>query len=84
MNAAKLTKTQFKTATIILALAVLAEDGEVSQYEARRAGAWTEALSALVDKGILVREYKSFVMPSGPYAGQTLQNQAFYSAGALA
>jgi hypothetical protein len=80
MNTAKLTKTQFKTAVTVLGLAVLAEDGEVSEYAARTNGAWVAALSALVEKGVLTVRTGPFVMPVGPYAGQELAGQRFYSA----
>jgi uncharacterized protein YqgC (DUF456 family) len=79
-NGADLTKTQFKTAAGVLALAALSTDGWVSEYAARtEGGAWVQALSALVAKGVLVREMRPFVMPVGPYAGQTV-SEPFYSA----
>lgn len=77
---ANLTQTQFKTVTGVLSLAVLSEDGWVSEYDARtKGGAWVAALAALVRKGLLVTEVRPFVMPVGPYAGQTFQEK-FYSA----
>lgn len=75
-----LTKTQFATAAVVLALATVSENGEVSVYAARTGGAWVQALSALVKKGVLTVRYGDFVMPTGPYAGQTLTDQPFYSA----
>lgn len=74
-----LSKTQFKTATIVLGLAALTEGGWVSEYAARTNGAWTQALAALVTKGVLVKERRPFLMPVGPYAGETFQ-EWFYSA----
>lgn len=76
----KLTPTQFKTAVTVLGLAALSEDGEVSEYDARTNGAHLTALRALVDKGVLHVRRGDFVMPTGPYAGETLTGQAFYSA----
>jgi len=76
---AQMTDLQFRTATIVLSLAVLAEGGEVSEYAARTAGAHLNALAALVRKGVLVRRFGPFVLPTGPYAGQTV-TEAFYSA----
>lgn len=78
MNA-KLTKTQFKTAVAVLGLIALSETGEVSEYAARTNGAWVTALSALVSKGILTVRRGDFIPPNGPYAGQVLTNQAYYS-----
>lgn len=79
-NTATLTKTQFRTAAGVLSLAVLSEDGWVSEFAARTAGgAHLAALRALVAKGILVREMRPFTMLVGPLAGQEIST-AFYSA----
>lgn len=79
-NGANLSKTQFKTAAGILALAALSADGYVSEYAARtEGGAWVQALPALVRKGVLVREERPFIMPKGPYAGEEFQ-MWFYTA----
>lgn len=75
----EITDTQFKTLATVCSLAVLAENGEVSEYAARTQGANMNSLDALVRKGVLARERKPFVMPTGPYAGQTIQ-EPFYSA----
>jgi hypothetical protein len=78
---AALTATQFKTAATVLSLAVLAENGEVSEYAARTNGAWLPALKALVGKGVLTRTKRPFVMPVGLYAGETF-DMWFYSVAA--
>lgn len=79
-NAENLTALQFKTAAIALSLMAVAEGGEVSEFAARKAGARLDALRALVTKGVLVRRYGPFVMPEGPYAGEEMISEAFYSA----
>lgn len=78
---ANLPQSQFKTLTSVRILAALSsEDGWVSEYDARTKGdAWVAALRALVRKGLLKAEVRPFVMPAGPYAGQTFQEK-FYSA----
>lgn len=79
-NEAKLPKTQFKTLAGVLSLAVLSEDGWVSEYDARlKGGAWVPALAALVSKGLLETTVRPFVMPAGPYAGEII-DETFYSA----
>ncbi len=74
-----MTAKQFATAAVVLALATVAKDGQVSEYAARTGGARVDALNALVRKGVLVRTYAPFVMPVGPYAGQAV-SEAHYAA----
>lgn len=79
MTEAILSKTQFKTLINVQILALISEDGWVSEYDARtKGGAWVASLSALVRKGLLVTEVRPFVMPAGSYVGQTLPVK-FYS-----
>ena len=74
-----ITDTQFKTLVTVCSLGVLAENGEVSEYAARTHGANMNSLNALIRKGVLVKVRKPFVMPVGPYAGETFQ-EWFYTA----
>jgi hypothetical protein len=66
---AGLPKTQAKALAILRQLG----DGEHTEYEWRNAGAGIAAIQQLERKGYVTRERRPFVMPKGPYAGETFQ-----------
>jgi hypothetical protein len=81
MKTENLTSTQTATLFKVLPLMLTAENNEISEYTARTAGANLNSLRALVRADILAVRYGDFIAPIGtPYAGQTLRNQAFYTA----
>jgi hypothetical protein len=60
---------QTKTLLKILPLMVVAEDGEITEYAARAAGAGLPQLRALANKGVLIRRMGTCVLTEGPSAG---------------
>jgi hypothetical protein len=75
---ADLPRTQAKALGILRQLG----DGEHSEYAWRTAGAGIAAIQQLERKGFVTRERKPFVMPAGPYAGETFQEWHYTLAGA--
>lgn len=65
-----LTEIQANTLKTVLLLAVTAENGEVGEEAARKAGAKLPALSALVRKGILVRRNETIDRDAADYPGE--------------
>jgi hypothetical protein len=55
-----------------LAMAVGTEDGWVSEYQAREGKVDLVKLRFLVRAGYLVTRQAPFLMPAGPYAGETM------------
>jgi hypothetical protein len=80
---AALSDTQFRTSVTVLAMIALSETGEVSEYAIRTSGSYAHlsALGALVRKGILIQRRAPFVLPAGPYAGQTISETHYSVAG---
>jgi hypothetical protein len=72
-----LTANQIKTLDIITFLAAESEDGKVSEYAARTAGATMTAIRALLRRGVLTVTTGPFRMPTGPYAGEIME-ESFY------
>jgi len=76
-----MTKSQEATLEKIKPLFDASEDGEITEDAARAAGAHLASLRALVSAGILSRRHGSLIAPEGhAYAGELLNNQAFYRA----
>lgn len=74
-----LTEAQSNAAMKLATLALTNADGRVSEYEARFAGVNLQKLGVLVARGLFIKTYADFTMPTGPYAGQMVR-EAYYEA----
>lgn len=71
-----MTTTENLTARQAATLALIT--GEVSRFAAVAAGANIPALNALTKKGLITARRAAFLMPTGPLAGETV-DEIFYT-----